>query len=106
MARDDGSVVAGVGRVVHRSRDRRTRAARDSPKHRARDGRRGTQMSWLLPSALGIAAVAALAAVALHFIARSRPVAEPLPTARFIPNRPIHARTRSFALTDLLLLAM
>jgi hypothetical protein len=63
-------------------------------------------MSWLLPSALGIAVAAAVVAVALHFIARSRPVAEPLPTARFIPNRPIHARTRSFALTDLLLLAM
>jgi hypothetical protein len=63
-------------------------------------------VSWLVPSALGIAAVAAVVAVALHFIARSRPLAEPLPTARFIPNRPIHARTRSFALTDLLLLAM
>jgi hypothetical protein len=63
-------------------------------------------MSWLIPSALGIAAAAALVVVALHFIARSRPLAEPLPTARFVPERPIHARTRSLALTDLLLLLM
>jgi hypothetical protein len=42
--------------------------------------------------------------VALHFIARSRPLAEPLPTARFIPSRPMRARTRSIALSDLLLL--
>src|SRR5437879_4822715 len=61
-------------------------------------------MSGLLPSALAIGGVAALAAIALHFIARSRPVAEPLPTARFIPQRPIRARTRSFALTDIVLL--
>jgi hypothetical protein len=61
-------------------------------------------MSWLLPSALVIGGVAAMAAVALHFIARSRPLAEPLPTTRFIPQRPIHARTRSIALTDLPLL--
>jgi hypothetical protein len=61
-------------------------------------------MTWLVPSALAIAGVAAAIAVALHFIARSRPLAEPLPTARFIPARPVHARARSIALTDLLLL--
>jgi hypothetical protein len=61
-------------------------------------------MTWLLPSALAIGGVAALAAIALHFIARSRPLAEPLPTARFIPQRPIHARTRSIALSDVALL--
>ncbi len=61
-------------------------------------------MSWLLPSALAIAGVAALAAIALHFIARSKPLAEPLPTVRFIPQRPVHARTRSIALTDLVVL--
>ena len=61
-------------------------------------------MSWLLPSALVIGAVAALAAIALHFIARSRPLAEPLPTARFIPQRPIRARTRSISLSDVPLL--
>lgn len=63
-------------------------------------------MSWLLPSALGIAAVAALAAIALHLIARTRPVAEPLPTARFVPERTIHARTRSIAPSDVLLLVL
>ena len=61
-------------------------------------------MSWLLPSALGVAAAAAIVVVALHFIARSKPVAESLPTARFVPVRPVHARTRSIALTDILLL--
>jgi hypothetical protein len=61
-------------------------------------------VSWLLPSALAIGGVAAAVAIALHFIARSRPLAEPLPTARFIPQRPIHARTRSMALTDVALL--
>lgn len=61
-------------------------------------------MTWLLPSALGIAGAAAIAVFALHFIARSRPLAEPLPTARFIPERPVHARARSIALTDVPLL--
>ena len=63
-------------------------------------------MTWLLPSALAIAGIASVALVAAHFIARDRPVAEPLPTARFIPDRRIHARTTSIALTDLLLLAL
>lgn len=63
-------------------------------------------MNWLLPSALGIAAAAAVTLVALHFIARSRPVAESLPTARFVPVRPVHARTRSLALSDVALLLM
>lgn len=61
-------------------------------------------MTWLLPSALVIAGAAALAMVLVHFIARSRPMAEPLPTARFVPPRPIHARARAIALTDVLLL--
>jgi hypothetical protein len=63
-------------------------------------------VSWLIPTALTVAAIAAIATIALHFIARSRPVAEPLPTARFIPDRAIHARTRSIALTDVLLLLL
>ena len=63
-------------------------------------------MSWLLPSALIVAGVAALATIALHFIARSRPVAESLPTARFVPHRPVHARARSMALSDVLLLLL
>ena len=63
-------------------------------------------MSWLLSSALIVAGVAALAAFALHFIARSRPVAESLPTARFVPHRPVHARARSMALSDVVLLLL
>jgi hypothetical protein len=63
-------------------------------------------MSWLLPSALGLAAAAIVGAALLHFIARSRPVAEPLPTARFIPQRAVQARTRSRALSDLPLLLL
>ena len=47
-------------------------------------------MTWLIPSAIAIAAAASLVAIALHFIARSRPVAEIFPTARFIPQRAIH----------------
>jgi hypothetical protein len=63
-------------------------------------------VSWLIPTALTVAIIGALATIALHFIARSRPVAEPLPTARFIPDRAIHARTRSIALTDVLLMLL
>ena len=53
-----------------------------------------------MPSALAIGALAAVVAIALHFIARSRPLAEPLPTARFIPERRfMRARARSHWLT-------
>ena len=63
-------------------------------------------MTWLVPSALAIAGVAALIAAALHLIARSRPIAEALPTARFIPLRGVHARTRSIAMSDVMLLLL
>jgi Aerotolerance regulator N-terminal len=63
-------------------------------------------MNWLLPSALTTAGAASLAIVALHFIARSRPQAESLPTARFIPDRPVRARARALALSDVLLLLL
>jgi len=63
-------------------------------------------VSWLLPSAFSIAGGAALAAIVLHLIARSRPVAESLPTARFVPQRPIRARARSIALSDVPLLLL
>jgi hypothetical protein len=53
-----------------------------------------------------IGGVAAAVTIALHFIARSRPLAEPLPTARFIPQQALQARARSIALSDLLLLVM
>ncbi|MEO7084554.1 MAG: BatA domain-containing protein [Gemmatimonadaceae bacterium] len=63
-------------------------------------------MTWLLPSMLAIGGTAAAITIALHFIARSRPVAEPLPTTRFIPQQPVQARARSVALSDMLLLLM
>ncbi|HVX40216.1 MAG TPA: hypothetical protein VHB25_11635 [Gemmatimonadaceae bacterium] len=63
-------------------------------------------MTWLLPSALVVGGVAALAAAAIHFITRSRPLAEPLPTARFIPHHAIRARVTAFGLSDLLLLLL
>jgi hypothetical protein len=63
-------------------------------------------MTWLIPSALGIAGIAVAALVVTHFIARSRPLAEPLPTARFIPERAVRARARAIALSDVLLLLL
>ena len=63
-------------------------------------------MTWLIPSAIAIAAAASLVGdrTALH---RAQPAgAEIFPTARFIPQRAIHARTRSLALTDVLLLLL
>lgn len=63
-------------------------------------------MTWLLPSALVIAGIAALVVTALHFIARSRPLAEALPTARFVPLQSVHARARSLALSDIVLLLL
>lgn len=61
-------------------------------------------ITWMLPSAFIILGASAIGVIALHFIARSRPLAEPLPTARFIPERGLRARTRSLALSDVLLL--
>jgi hypothetical protein len=44
---------------------------------------------------LAVAGVAALGAVALHLLTRQRPRATPLPTARFIPDRPARAPSRA-----------
>jgi hypothetical protein len=44
-------------------------------------------MTFLAPWALGIAGLASLATVLLHLVARQRPAAYVLPTARFIPDR-------------------
>src|SRR5690242_11308737 len=63
-------------------------------------------MTWVLPPALAIAGIACVALIAAHLIARDRPLAEPLPTARFVPDRRIQARTTSIALSDLLLLVL
>jgi hypothetical protein len=63
-------------------------------------------MSFLLPSALVVGALAAVAVIAAHFITRSRPRPEPLPTARFIPDRPLRARARTLSLDDIALLLL
>ena len=63
-------------------------------------------MTWLWPPALLIAGISAVAVAALHLIARSRPRAEPLPTARFVPSRQSHERARAVALSDVPLLAL
>ncbi|HJU66368.1 MAG TPA: BatA domain-containing protein, partial [Gemmatimonadaceae bacterium] len=57
---------------------------------------------WFLVAALGVSAIV----VALHLLARQRPRVAPLPTARFVPERPAVAPSRSRRPTDLLLLAM
>ena len=44
-------------------------------------------MTFLAPWALGFAALAALGTLVLHLVARQRPAAFLLPTARFIPDR-------------------
>ena len=63
-------------------------------------------MSFAHPWALLVAAGAAAAVVALHFLARRRPRAAPLPTARFIPTRSVRAPARSARPSDLLLLLL
>jgi hypothetical protein len=63
-------------------------------------------MTWAAPWFLvGAAGVGALV-VALHLLARQRPRVAPLPTARFVPERPAVAPSRSTRPTDLLLLAL
>ena len=63
-------------------------------------------MSFLLPSALVFGVIAVVATIAAHFITRSRPRPEPLPTARFVPDRPLRARARTLSLADLALLML
>src|SRR6185436_20867994 len=106
LASRHGTAVARGRCRLHRSRHDRDDAARCSADRRAARLWSAGAMTWLIPSAIAIAAGASLVAIALHFIARSRPVAEVFPTARFIPQRAIHARTRSLALTDVLLLLL
>jgi len=44
-------------------------------------------MTFLAPWALAVGVVAAAGLVVLHLVARQRPAAYPLPTARFVPDR-------------------
>ena len=63
-------------------------------------------MSFLAPGFLVAAVAAACGVVALHFIVTRRPRSVAFPTARFVPDVPIAARSRSMQLSDLLLLAV
>ena len=63
-------------------------------------------MSFLFPGFLAAAGAIAAGAVLLHLIVTREPNLFPLPTARFAPERAIHARTRALEPRDLLLLAV
>jgi len=63
-------------------------------------------VTFLAPWLLAAAAAAAAGVVALHLLAWQRPRAAPLPTARFVPDRPARAASRSRRPQDLLLLAL
>jgi len=63
-------------------------------------------VSFAAPAFLAAGALAALAIVALHFLARQRPRAAPFPTARFVPERTARAPSRALTPTDLLLLLL
>jgi hypothetical protein len=63
-------------------------------------------MTVLAPLFLAAAGAAALLVVAMHFLARRRPPAGVLPTARFVPERAVRATSRAPRPTDLALLAL
>ena len=57
-------------------------------------------MTFLAPGVLAMGAVALAALAVLHWMARRRPRAVVLPTARFVPERPTRLLSRTVALTD------
>lgn len=61
-------------------------------------------MTFLAPVYLAVAGGLAALVVALHLIVTRDPATVPLPTARFVPDRPVRARARAFKLSDVLLL--
>lgn len=63
-------------------------------------------MSFVAPWALAIGALGAIGTVLLHLVARQRPAAYPLPTARFIPDRRTLVSRVASRPRDLLLLAL
>ena len=63
-------------------------------------------MTFAVPFFAWAAAGVALATVALHLLAWRRPPESPLPTARFVPERPIRMVSRAVKPTDLGLLAL
>jgi hypothetical protein len=63
-------------------------------------------MTFLAPWWLAAGGVAGAAVVALHFLARQRPRAANLPTARFVPDLPARAPSRAVRPADLVLMAV
>ena len=63
-------------------------------------------MTFLAPWALLAGALAAAGLVVLHLVARQRPAAYALPTARFVPDRRTLVSRASRRSRDLLLLAL
>ena len=63
-------------------------------------------MTFLAPWAMAIAGLAAAGVVALHLVARQRPAAYLLPTARFIPDQRTLVSRVATRPRDLLLLAL
>ena len=63
-------------------------------------------MTFLAPIFLAAGAAVAGAVVLLHFLARRRPRPAILPTARFVPDRPVRWPSRAPRPTDWLLLAV
>ena len=63
-------------------------------------------MTFLLPWALVLGALAAAGVVLLHLVARQRPASYILPTARFIPDRRTLVRRMTTRPRDLVLLAL
>jgi hypothetical protein len=62
-------------------------------------------VTFLAPGYLAVAGGLAGVVVALHFIVTREPATVPLPTARFAPDRPVRARSRTLRFSDALLLA-
>jgi len=63
-------------------------------------------VTWLAPGFLAAAGLIAGAVVAIHLIVTREPRVVRLPTARFVPARPVRAQTRRLRLQDLLLLLL
>lgn len=63
-------------------------------------------MTLLAPGFLLAGVAAALAVLALHFLARQQPPRGWLPTARFVPDRQAHAPARALQPSDLLVLLL
>jgi hypothetical protein len=63
-------------------------------------------MSFLVPGFLIAATAAAFGITVLHLIVTRRPRSTPFPTARFVPDAPIAARSRTIRFSDLWLLVV